>query len=139
MNTFLAFATLVVVCLFSSNQAAQSLEKQALGETQRTLASELDAELPKLPFDDWFEKAVGPGASVIWQLSECGEPEEVALKQHGDIRACVEANTILPDGRRVIVMISVGTFKKGLAGSPAFHFGVMEQNGKLRAIRRLRD
>lgn len=139
MNTFLAFTTLIALCLLSSHQSTQSLEKQAIGDTQQTLASELDANLPKLPFADWVEKVVGSGTGVIWQLSECGEVGETALNQHGDIRACVNVNTILPDGRRVILMISVGTFKKGLTNPPTFHFGVIEQNGELRPIRRLRD
>jgi TonB family protein len=55
------------------------------------------------------------------------------------MRACVEANSILPDGRKVIVMIAVGTFKKGMTGAPAFHFCVVAREGKLRQVRRLRD
>jgi TonB family protein len=39
----------------------------------------------------------------------------------------------------VILMIAVGTFKKGMIGSPAFHFGVVERKGNLYPIRRLRD
>jgi TonB family protein len=49
----------------------------------------------------------------------------------------VEVNSILSDGRKVIVMIAVGTFKKGVTGPPAFRFGVIEQKGELRPIRRL--
>jgi TonB family protein len=36
-------------------------------------------------------------------------------------------------------MIAVGSFKKGITGPPAFQFGVIEQNGALRPIRRLGD
>lgn len=139
MSTLFAFTTLLALCLFSSNQTTQSLEKRAVGDTQRILASELDAELPRLPFADWFGKTVGPETGVIWQLSECGEKAEGAVNATGDIRACVEANSILADGRKVIVMVAVGTFKKGMIGPPAFHFGVIEQKGELRPIRRLRD
>jgi TonB family protein len=99
----------------------------------------LDAELPKLPFTDWFVKLVGPGVGVVWQLSECGEQVDATPNGDGDAQACVEVNTILSDGRRVIVMITVGTFKKGVTGPPAFRFGVIEQKGKLRPIRRLSD
>jgi TonB family protein len=111
----------------------------AVADTQRTFASDLDAELPKVPFAAWFEHVVGPGAGVIWQLSECGEREEDSLKATGDIRACVEANAMLADGRRVILMTAVGTFKRGIVGSPSFHFGVIEQQGELYLVRRLRD
>ena len=45
----------------------------------------------------------------------------------------------LPDGRRVFVAISVGTFKKGLAGKPTFFRAVIEQNELLYKVRRLND
>jgi TonB family protein len=139
MNSFTAVTTLIALSLFLNNEPAQSWEKQAVSDTQRTLASALDAELPKLPFTDWLGKVVGPGAGVIWQLSECGERVDTAPSGGGDARACVQVNTVLSDGRKVIVMIAVGTFKKGVTGPPTFHFGVIDQKGELRPIRRLRD
>jgi TonB family protein len=111
-----------------------------VAETQRRFASDLDAELPKVSFADWFERVVGQGAGIVWQLSECGERGEDSLNATGDIRACVEANAMLPDGRRVILMTAVGTFKKGVVGAPRFDFGVIEQRGgELFSVRRLRD
>jgi TonB family protein len=139
MNSIIAVTTLIALSLFLNNEPAQTLEKQAVSDTQRTLASDLDAKLPRLPFTDWFGKVVGPGAGVIWQLSECGERVDAAPNDDGDTQACVEVNTILSDGRKVIVMIAVGTFKKGVTGPPAFRFGVIEQKGELRPIRRLSD
>jgi protein TonB len=111
----------------------------AVSDTQRTLASVLDAELPRLSFAEWFGKVVGPSAGVVWQLGECGERGEDSLQATGDIRACVEANAMLADGRRVILMFAVGTFKKGAVGAPTFHFGVIDQAGDLHTVRRLRD
>jgi TonB family protein len=123
----------------SEQQSSLDLEKRAVAETQQILAQDLDPELPKLPFANWFKQLAGPGAGVIWQLSECGERGESSLNATGDIRACVEANAMLPDGRRVILMTAVGTFKRGIAGAPSFDFGVIEQRGELYLVRRLRD
>jgi TonB family protein len=120
-------------------QYLPDLEKRAVAETQRIIAQELDPELPRLPFSTWFKQVVGPQAGTVWQLSECGETAGASKNPAGDIRACVEANSILPDGRKVFVMIAVGTFKKGMTGAPAFHSCVVEQVGKLRPVRRLRD
>src|SRR5262249_48407970 len=139
MNSFIAVTTLIALSLFLNYEPAQSFEKQAVSDTQRTLASDLDAELPRLPFTDWFGKVVGPGAGVVWQLSECGELIDPAPNGIEDKQACVEVNATLSDGRRAIVMIVVGTFKKGMTGSPAFRFGVIDQRGVLRPIQRLRD
>lgn len=107
----------------------------AVADTQRIFAAELDPELPKVSFADWFERVVGPGAGVIWQLSECGERRDNPV----DIRACVEANAMLPDGRRVILMTAVGSFKQGVTGPPRFDFGVIDHQGNLYPVRRLRD
>jgi TonB family protein len=162
MKPFITVTTMIAWVLFSNTQQQRStaekqllFEKRAIADTQRTLASDLDAELPRLPFANWFDRIAGPGAGVVWQLSECGGPSEAsgqALQNAApdatsnaahdmtvDIRACVEANTILTDGRGVIVRIAVGTFKKGITGAPAFCFGVIEQEGELLLVRRLRD
>jgi TonB family protein len=120
-------------------QFPSDLEKRAVSETQRILAQELDPELPMLPFANWLKQVFGAGAGIVWQLGECGEATSASSNPAGDIRACVEANSILSDGRRVIVMISIGTFKKGMTGPPAFRYGVIQQNDQLRPIRRLRD
>src|SRR5215475_9044708 len=119
-----------------SADAQLSMEKQAVAGARQILASALDADLPKISFSDWFEKVVGRKAGMVWQLSECGDATPNAAS---DAPACVEVNTLLPDSRKVIVMIVVGTFKKGMAGRPAFHFGVVEERGKLRQIKRLGD
>jgi len=147
MNLFVAIAIMIVWCSFSnsptqtpSESEKQSLlEKRAVADIQRMLASELDTELPRLSFANWFRQIVGPGAGVAWQLSECGEQQDARPDLAGDMRACVEVNTILPDGRKVVVMVAVGTFKKGMTSTPVFYYGVIEQQEELYMVRRLRD
>jgi TonB family protein len=146
MNSFIAVMTMIAWVLFSNNQTRKLsaekqllFEKRAIADTRRTLASDLDSELPRLAFANWFERVVGPGAGVVWQLSECGEPAEASPDAAPDIRACVEANAILADGRGVILRVVIGTFKKGMTGAPEFYFGVIEQEGELLLVRRLRD
>ncbi|MGH9751591.1 MAG: energy transducer TonB [Blastocatellia bacterium] len=120
-------------------QSSFDLEKRAVADAQQILAQDLDAELPKLPFANWFKQIIGPEARVVWQLSECGEITEAPNGSNGDIRACVEAVSIFANRHKVIVMIAVGTFKKGMIGAPAFHFGVIEHEKGLSQIHRLRD
>jgi TonB family protein len=148
MNLSIVVTTVIAVSLALNNQIGYqagnqsgqlSLEKQAIADTQQALASELDTGLPDISFANWYEKVVGRNAGVVWQLSECGEQIEAAPNGAADTRACVEINSLLADGRKVIVMIAVGTFKKGITGPPAFHFGVIEESGELRSIQRLGD
>jgi len=117
----------------------ESFEKQALSSVQEMSASYLDAELSDRPFAIWLSQIIGPNAGVVWQLTECGERIVASRETGHDLPACAEVNAKLPDGRRVFVAISVGTFKKGLNGKPAFYSAVIEQNERLYPVRRLRD
>jgi len=102
-------------------------------------ASALDAELPGRSFASWFEQVTGPKAGVIWQLTECGEQIVAPDKTGQDQPACAEVNANLPDGRKVFVRISVGTFKKGLTGKPVLFLAVVEQNDQFYQASRLSD
>jgi TonB family protein len=130
----------------------QPMEKQALAIVQRVPVSELDRGLPGSPFSSWFEQVVGRKSGVIWQLGECGQTigdptlastqdsvHDTAQLEIGDIPACVEANAVLPDGRKVVVMIRVGSFRKGITENPGFNFAMIEQEGELYLIKRLSD
>lgn len=140
MNPCTAVTTLIALTLFWNQSDQMSWEKRAVDDTKRIPASELDAELPKVSFAEWFGMVLQqPSDAVIWQLGECGEETEAKPNGGNDLKACVEANTILKDGRRVIVRVAVGTFKQGMTGAPTFQFGVIDQKSTLRQIRKLRD
>jgi TonB family protein len=116
-----------------------SLEKQAISSAQEMSASDLDATLPDRPFAGWFSEVIGPKAGVVWQLTECGERIAASGEAGHDLPACAEVNASLPGGRKVFVVISVGTFKKGLAGKPSFFRAVIEHNERFYQVRRLSE
>jgi TonB family protein len=76
---------------------------------------------------------------VVWQLTECREQLVAPDKAGQDLPACAEVNANLPDGRKVFVVISVGTFKKGLTGKPALFRAVIEQNEQFYQASRLSE
>jgi TonB family protein len=135
----LEFAIVGFGLLLGQLQLSPLSEKQAVASAQKTLASELDATLPSQPFADWFRETVGPEAGVNWQLNECNEQPSLAPTEGRDLRACAEVNALLPDGRKAIVMIEVGTFKRGITGKPNFFLAAIEQEGELSPVRQLRD
>ena len=139
MNTRI-LATVMVLCLGVSNVLqTPSFERQALASVQHMLASGLDTELPKRPFAAWFNQLIGPEAGVVWQLTECGKRVGNSNEAGQDLPACTEVNASLPDGSKVIVVITVGTFKKGLTGKPEFFRAVVEKDEQLYQVTRLRD
>jgi TonB family protein len=123
----------------ASSTQTDSFEKQALSLVRAMPASALDAELPGRSFGSWFEQLAGPKAGVIWQLTECGEQIVAPDKTGQDLPACAEVNASLPDGRKVFVRISVGTFKKGLTGKPVLFLAVIERNDQFYQASRLSD
>jgi TonB family protein len=116
-----------------------SIEKRAISSAQEISASDLDATLPDRPFAGWFSEVIGPKAGVVWQLTECGERIAASGGAGHDLPACAEVNASLPGGRKVFVVISVGTFKKGLAGKPSFFRAVIEHNERFYQVRRLSE
>src|SRR5262245_14151745 len=126
------------LCLSVAGQI-KSFEKQAISSAQEMSASDLDAALPNRPFAGWFSEVIGPKAGVVWQLTECGERIAASGEAGHDLTACAEVNASLPGGRKVFVAISVGTFKKGLAGKPSFFCAVIEYNERLYQLRRLSE
>ena len=134
-----AITTVLILLWNGSFQVPALSEKRAVASAQRVLASELDAELPSHPFADWFRQLVGPQAGVNWQLSECGEQPAMLAAQGRALPACAEVNALLPDGRKVVVMVEVGTFEKGITGNPRFGHAAIELDGELYPVRRLRD
>jgi len=140
MTKLKLFAITNVLCVWMAGVTQiDSFEKQALALVREMPASALDAELSSRPFASWFEQVTGPKAGVVWQLTECGEQIVAPDKTGQDLPACAEVNANLPDGRKVFVVISVGTFKKGLTGKPEFFRAVLEQNKQFYQASRLRD
>lgn len=136
MSVFLTFTT-GMSQTSSSTDKRILLEKRAVTDLQQTNVSDLDTKLPKVPFSVWFRQQVGNKAGIVWQLNECGGGASANEALPGDQRACSEVNAVLADNRKVILMISIGSFRRGVYGNPAFYYGVMEKDGEFYQIRNL--
>src|SRR5262249_31774248 len=130
----------IVLCGWMSVAAqSDSFEKQAMAMLHQMPVSKLDAKMPNRPFVAWFDDLIGQGGGFVGRWAECGAPIPGRGGAGQVFPACAEATVILPNGRRVIVAISVGTFKKGIVGAPTFFRAVIESDEQLYQVRRLRD
>jgi TonB family protein len=116
-----------------------SFEKQALAMVQKMAASDLDSKLPNSPFAVWFSQSVGPRAGIVWQLTACGEDIGAQSDGDRDLPACAQVNATLPDGRKVIAVVAVGTFKRGFTGEPVFFRAILELDNQIYLIPRLSE
>jgi hypothetical protein len=66
-----------------------------------------------------LQKQIGE-ARIGWESNDCGEQDGFTAR--ADIPLCGEASATLPDGRKLTVMIGVGTLRKGVQGAPGVWF-----------------
>jgi len=130
--------SIMALCVFLSVAfQAESFEKRAISAAQRIPASSLDAKLPNRSFGVWLNGLVGKEVGIVWQLAECGASARGGTAH--DAPVCAEATALMPNGDTVIIGISVGTFKQGLIGDPAFQGAVIKSGDQLYQVRRLSD
>jgi TonB family protein len=137
MNEF-TIAILLVALLGASAQDS-TLEVKAVNRVQQTPASQYDPTLPNRPFGTWLNLVVGHQSGVSWRLGECVDQDGTASGWEQSIPACVEATAILPDDRKLVAQILVGSFKQGLSVTTKFHFAVIENDSQFQSVRRLSD
>jgi hypothetical protein len=70
-------------------------------------------------FEAWLQKQIGT-VPITWESNDCGEQD--GFTQRTDIPLCGQASATLLDGRRVTVMIGVGSLRKGIQGGPGVWF-----------------
>ena len=99
----------------------------------------LDPRLPRQRFDRWFKEIVGPSAKIEWEVNDCGEQTGSPADKGRDFPFCAQAEATLPDGRKAVVRISVGTFKRGLSGEPKLFDAFIEREGQFYTIKQLGD
>ncbi len=131
--------TVILLLAFLGASAQDStLEDKAVSRVQQTPASRYDPTLPSYPFGNWLTKIVGPQSGVSWRLGECVEQNGTASEWGQGVPACVEATAILPDDRKLVAQINVGSFKQ-LSSMTKFHFAVIENESQFQSVRRLSD
>src|SRR5262245_9220669 len=137
MNEFTT--AILLMALLGASAQDSTLEEKAVNRVQQTPVSRYDPTLPSSPFGYWLNKVVGPQSGVSWRLGECVEQNGNASEWEQGIPACVEATAILPDDRKVVAQIHVGSFKQGLSMMTKFHFAAIENDGQFQSVSRLSD
>ena len=137
MRTLLTIGVLLAAQISGLGQESA---KQTVAFAKRIDVQTLDSRLPHQNFSKWFNEVVGPGAKIGWEVNDCGEQTGSAADKDRDLPFCAQGQADLPDGRRVVVSIGVGTMRKGLTpGTIAIRDILIEQDRKTRTVSRLSD
>ena len=105
-----------VLCFAQTNRG---IEQRVIAAAKQVFVDKLDVQLPHLRFEAWLQKQIGT-APIAWESNDCGEQD--GFTQRADIPLCGQASATLPDGRKLTVMIGVGTLRKGVQGTPGVLF-----------------
>ena len=139
-RTILSFGiALLTCCLLAQKPSANGKEKAAIQGAKNTLVSSLDRSLPNVSLEFFLSYEAGT-AAIKWQVTDCLEQTGNPPTDHrSDSGMCVEAD-FEKDQIDVAVLVSVGSFEKGLSGVPAFFSAsVTAPSGRRAALRRLAD
>lgn len=139
-TSFCVWFLLSVVCLWAQASPATKSEDSAIQRVKNLQVSSIDGSLPKVSLE-FFLKYEGEGAPIRWQVNECGKQTGKPNVDHERaFLKCITADMELKDGRGVTVVISVGTSKSGLVGTPALlSVTVIAPTGFIRQVPRLSD
>jgi hypothetical protein len=116
---------------------SESRDKKAIARAKRIDVAILDTKLPNQRFADWFKNTVGAGARIFWEVNDCGEQTGSSADVGRDFPLCAQAEAQLSDGRKVVIRISVGTFIKGLWGTPRLYDCYIDNQGRLVTVKSL--
>lgn len=129
---------LVTVLFRAQVPTPDKAQQAAIQRAKKVLASSLDSSLPKVSLE-FFLNYEGGGTPIKWAVTHCGEQSgNPSIDHRSDSDRCVEAD-FEKDQTDVAVLVSVGTFEKGLSGVPAFFSAAVTASGRRVPLRRLGD
>lgn len=138
-NIFSITSSLICLLIPFDQTRAQKGEDRMIAFAKQINVSQLDKRLPPQRFDEWFRDLVGRKAVVKWELNDCGEQTGSAADRKRDIPTCAQAEAELADGRKVVVMIAIGTVKKGLSGKPVIFDAFIRQGDQYSTVKQLAE
>ena len=119
------FAAVFILSLFVCLQAQTNKSKQSrwnwkkhqtetINYAKRYLVSNIEPNLPRQSFAEWFRETVGEDAKIDWDINDCGEQTGTSEDRGRDFPMCVKAFAALGSDVSVSVNIQFGTFKRGI-------------------------
>jgi hypothetical protein len=89
---------------------------------------------------EYFLKYESDGASVRWEVNDCGEQSgDPRVDKGREFPVCVQAESDLKHQRTLTVVIVTGSAKDSLASPAVWSITVTYVTGEVRSLRRLGD
>lgn len=133
----IAIVLIVYLPAFALSTKDKATERQMIEHVRKIRAVELDSKLTNELFGHWLSRIAGPQAEIGWEVNDCGEQTGGPADRGRDLPVCVQAQVTLPDKATLIVMISIGTLRKGVHGRATVKDAFIEKNGETTTLKEL--
>jgi hypothetical protein len=131
---------LMLSCFVGTSLRAQSTSpEQTIASLKAIRVSTLDSRLPRQRFGTWLQNMIGTGATIDWQISDCGMESKAAGDLSKSIPTCVEAAATLRDGRTVVIVVDASALVSNKRGKPVVHWISVENADGSTDVQSLRD
>ena len=122
----LTFVAVFIFTLLVSSQAQTKISRtgdwdfrkhqaEIIDYAKKYPVSNIEPNLPRMSFANWFQKAVGAKRKVNWNLADCGMQNHIPLDgKKLDAPMCVETTVPIAGTVLLHVLIQYGTFERGI-------------------------
>ncbi|HRH47074.1 MAG TPA: hypothetical protein PKY82_35840, partial [Pyrinomonadaceae bacterium] len=69
-------------------------QTEVINYAKQYLVSDIEPNVPKMKFADWFQQTVGKESKVEWDINDCGEQTGTPEDRGRDFPMCVAANAV---------------------------------------------
>jgi hypothetical protein len=134
--TMTALLLLISTLVCAQTAKLSKRDQQAIARAKNVLVSTFDKSLPKVTLE-YFLTSESDGGKIEWEVNDCGEQTgNPAIDRGRDLPLCVQATVSGRNHGLAVVMVAVGTFRKGVTGTPELFFvTVADESGQERSIK----
>jgi hypothetical protein len=87
---------------------------EVIDYAKKYLVSDIEPNVPKMSFADWFQQIAGKEAKIVWDINDCGEQTGTSADRGRDFPMCLGAEAEKADVFQISVNIQFGTFGRGI-------------------------
>lgn len=130
----------VLAGVAGAREPGEARDRRVIEAVRRVPARSIDPSLPQQPLEDWLEeRKADPAEPLVWEVDDCGEQSGTPADAGRDFPMCVSVSFRYTEVSTAYVVLMVGTFRKGLQGTPQLAWGSVQGPWGSEPVKRLAD
>lgn len=116
---------------------AETADSEWIERMKSLNAHKLHSSLPEISYEKWFYSFIGEKTKPQWEVNDCGEQNGRGVQK--DFPICVEVSAKLLGNKKLVISTILGTYKKGIIGTPKIWMMYIEENGKYKVLKDINE